>query len=509
MKKLSFLQNTIVMVTSNLITGALGFLFSIILSREVGAHGVGLYSMVMPVYSFFICITCGGTTTALSKIVAERNSLGNHKELFKSVKTAIAFFTFWTAFISILAVMSASYISTGILKDARTYLPVLAFVPALIFLSAGSVLKGYFYGMQNSTFPALIDIIEKGVRIIVLITLITRFKPLGLKYQVTGAVLAMSAGELTSTALLYTFYRKSYSHAKHTEGKPDNVLQIITDILTISLPLCLNGLLSTAAGAFIAAMIPRRLYAAGFASETALALFGKVAGMGMNIIMFPSIAISAISTLLVPAISEASSSGSTAGINRRIYSTMKVTTAIAALSAGLFFVLPGELGKLFYNRTDLGNIIFSLSFGVIFVYIESTLFGILNGLGRQGVLLRNTIIMSAIDITVLYTFLGIPEINIYGYAINFVISPLTGCVLNYMEIRRVTGVRISLSEIIVFPLLVSAGNVILLEALKPAVFNMFKVQSSATVTMILSGAGIYAVSYLVLNGLFKNGLSRS
>jgi stage V sporulation protein B len=505
MKKLSFLQNAVVLVTSNLITGALGFLFSVILSKEVGAHGVGLYSMVMPVYSFFICITCGGTTTALSKITAEKNSQHNYKDLYRTVTCALAFFTFWTAFISILSVLSAPYISTEILKDARTYLPILSFVPALIFLSAGSVLKGYFYGMQNSTFPAVIDITEKCVRLVVLIVLVTRFKALGLKYQIAGAVLAMSAGELTSTALLYSFYKKSYLNFGHLAGKPDNVPQIIANILSTSLPICLNGVFSTAAGSFIAAMVPRRLYAAGFAAETSLALFGKVAGMGMNIVMFPSIAIGAISTLLVPAISEASAAGSSLGINKRIYSTIRITTLIAALSGGLFFELPDELGKLFYNRADLGNIIFSLSFGVIFVYVESTLCGILNGLGKQKILLRNTFIMSAIDIAVLYTFLGIPSINIYGYAIDFVISPLVGCIMNYSEIRRATNVKISIPEIIICPIFLTGCNIIFLKTIKPFVFNILKSQNVAISVLLLTGILSYWAFYLILSPLFKPG----
>jgi stage V sporulation protein B len=228
--------------------------------------------------------------------------------------------------------------------------------------------------------------------------------------------------------------------------------------------------------------------------------------MALNVIMFPSIIIGAISIILVPVISEASSGRSKGLVNRRILSTIKVTTAIAALSAALFFSIPDELGRLFYNRDDLGSIIFSLSFGVIFIYIESTLFGILNGLGKQGVLLRNTIIMSVIDITVLYTLLGIPAINIYGYGINFVVSPLVGCILNALEIRRVTDIEISLSRILLFPLMVAAAEGAVVTGLKKIVFTSISNPGSATVLLILVGIGVYIILYLLFDPYSKESL---
>lgn len=503
MKKLSFLQNTVLLIASNLITGSLVFLFSIILSKEIGAHGVGLYQMIMPIYMLFICFTCGGTTTALSKIVAEQHSKNNTRELYRSVSVSIAFFSFWTILTSIFLIIFAPLISTVILKDARTYQPILIFVPALLFVAIGSIIKGYFYGLQNSAFPAVIDIVEKCVRIIVLVTLVTGLKGAGLKYQVAGAVVAMTAGEFMSVILLYIFYRKSRKSVKHYVGTPDNVFQIITNVLKISLPLCINGFISTVLGAVIAVLIPLRLQTAGFSAETSLALFGKLTGMGFNIIMYPAIIIGSISIILVPVISEASVGKSMQMVNRRIYSTIRVTAAIAAFSAGVFFSLPNELGKLFYSRTDLGGIIYSLSFGVFFIYIESTLFGILNGLGKQGVLLRNTIIMSIIDIVLLYTLIGIPEINIYGFGINLVVSPLAGCILNSLEIKKVTGIEIKFRDFFAFPIFIAIVEIVALKNLKSIISLIIPSQNYATVTLMLIGLLIYSGLYFLFPAIIK------
>lgn len=503
MRKLSFMQNTVILVIANLVTGSLTFLFSIILSNEIGAQGVGLYQMVMPMYILFICITCGGVTTSISKVISEKNSQNNIKELYKSITSSIVFFSFWTILMSIIVVLLAPFLSSSILRDNRTFLPILMFVPALVFVAIGSILKGYFYGLQNTTFPAVIDILEKGIRIIVLVTLVTYLKDYGLKYQIAGAVAAMTAGELSSTVLLYIFYKRSRLNNADIPGKPDNIFQIIVNVLTISLPLCLNGLLSTVMGTAIAAIAPRRLQAAGFAPESSLALFGKVGGMALNIVMYPAIIIGAISIILVPVISEASTGKNMSTINRRIHSTLKITAVIASASAGILYSLPDELGKLFYSRNDLGNIIFSLSFGVIFIYLEGTLFGILNGLGKQKILLRNTLIMSLIDIVLLYILLGIPEINIYGYAVNFVVSPLVGCILNYIEIRKATGIEIRLANVLMFPAAIALIQVIFINTAKPFAKSLTESNAAATIIMLFIGIGIYAVFYLLLKSLIR------
>lgn len=503
MKKLSFLQNTVVLVLSNLITGALTFIFSIILSKEIGAQGVGLYQTVMPLYILFICITCGGTATAISKIISEKNSQKNTSELYKSVTASIAFFAFWTILVSIFVTLLAPSLSLSALKDQRAYPAILAFIPALLFVAMSSVLKGYFYGMQNTIFPAVIDIVEKCIRIIVLVFMVTGLRKYGLRYQVCGAVTAMTAGEFFSFILLYSFYRKSRAAVKQYTGTPDNILQIIVNVLSISLPLCINGFLSSLLGTFVAVMIPGRLQVAGFTRESALALYGKASGMAMTIIMFPSIIIGAISTILVPVISEASTNRSMDSVSRKMNAALRITTAIAAASAGLFFSIPDELGKLFYNRTDLGNIIFSLSFGVIFAYIEATLFGILNGLGKQAALLKNSIIMSVADIILLYTFIGIPGIGIYGYGIDFLLSPLLGCILNAREIKKTTDAVINLGEILAYPAVTAFIEIIFLSNIKNWTYKVMPSFTVTALTLMLSGAAVYSISYFLLKPLFR------
>jgi len=56
MIKDNFYRDSIILTISNLTGGVLRFMFSILLSKKLGAEGMGLYSLVMPIYDLFICL---------------------------------------------------------------------------------------------------------------------------------------------------------------------------------------------------------------------------------------------------------------------------------------------------------------------------------------------------------------------------------------------------------------------------------------------------------------------
>jgi hypothetical protein len=53
------------------------------LSSTVGDYGLGLYSIAFPLYSTFLAISIAGLPIAVSKMVAERVSVGNYKGAYR------------------------------------------------------------------------------------------------------------------------------------------------------------------------------------------------------------------------------------------------------------------------------------------------------------------------------------------------------------------------------------------------------------------------------------------
>ena len=84
--KNNFYKNTIVLTASNVTVGILGFIFSIYLSKILGAEGMALYSLVMPVYNLFIALMTAGIIAAISKVSAIYSSENDYGNLFKTIK---------------------------------------------------------------------------------------------------------------------------------------------------------------------------------------------------------------------------------------------------------------------------------------------------------------------------------------------------------------------------------------------------------------------------------------
>ena len=145
MIKDNFYRDSIILTVSNLVGGVLRFMFAILLSKKLGAQGMGLYSLVMPIYDLFICLICGGMVTAISKEASSYFGTNDYGNLNKTIHTAIVFDFIWAILIAVSVFLFSPFISTYIIKDQRTLYSLLVICPALIFVALSSIYKGYFY----------------------------------------------------------------------------------------------------------------------------------------------------------------------------------------------------------------------------------------------------------------------------------------------------------------------------------------------------------------------------
>lgn len=453
MKKDNFFKETLLLTASNLTTGILGFIFSIILSKELGPEGMGLYGLVMPIYNLFICLICGGMVTAISKVAAVYFSKGDFKNLNKSVETALIFDFILSISISIIFFIASPFISSHIIHDNRTLYPLKAVTPALVFVALSSILKGYFYGVSKVKIPAFIDILEKAVRIGIIVSIISMLSNPTVSNTVTVAYIALCIGELISFVLLFTFYRVHKKNIVYKKFKREGRAQLMFDILVVSLPLCLNGFLSTALGTVSTLIVPRRLVSTGIEYSAALSLIGKFSGMAMAIITFPMIVIGSISTILIPDLSQALDKKDYLALESRIMQVLKISFLLGLATLVISISIPNSLGRVFFNRTDLGPFIKFAALAAPVTYVSSTTYGILNGLGKQGILLRNSLIVSVEEVILLYIFTGIPSINIFGYGITLMLTSITTLLMNMHEIRKYCYIKLSSSELFIYILL--------------------------------------------------------
>lgn len=445
----SFYKNTFTLTSANITVGVLGFIFSILLSRVLGAEGVGLYNLVTPIYNLFIGLMTAGIIAAISKISAIYSSTGDYSNLFKSLKTFALFNIVWSTIVGLLVFFAAPAIGNMWIKDPRTIMAIRITCPAMICIALSNILKGYFYGVSKITMPAFIDILEKAMRIIIMCLIVASISTKSLSVLVCTGYIALTYGEFQSLVLLYLYFRHSKNKLSYVPNKTENGFQLVFDILIVSLPLCLNAFINNAFSTISALVVPRRLISAGFTYSVALELIGKYSGMALIIANFPIVIITSINTVIIPDLSQTMANNDIFSARHRIKEVLLLSFTLGLATSIVCMLIPGPLGEMFFRNSELKNYIIAASIVTPISFSAMSLFGILNGLSRQNIILRNALLTETLEIVSLFILTGIKSINIYGYAITAIIVNSLSFILNICEVEKVISLKISLTDIVI------------------------------------------------------------
>ena len=486
MEKDNFFKNSFFLTASNITTGLLGFIFSIYLSKLIGAEGIGLYGIIMPIYNLFICLMTAGIIAAISKLSAIYTSKGETNNLFKTINSVAIFNIIWSLFIGIFVFFLAPYISRYGVKDLRTLNAIRVTCPAMVFISLSNILKGYFYGTSKITAPALIDILEKAMRIITISLLVYMFKAKTLSTLVALAFVSLAIGELQSLILLYIYYRHVIKSIPISNASTESRGQLLFNVFVISIPLCINGFLTNIFSTITTLVVPRRLVAAGFEYSMALSMIGRFVGMSLTIVTFPIVVVNSINMLLVPDLSESLSRGEYYNASIRIRTVLKIAFLLGMATMIICQLIPDDLGLYIKVCSIAAPILFP----------ANTMFGILNGLNKQGIILRNSLIISTFELVMLFCLTSIPNINIFSYAITIFFSSILSFTINIMEIQKHIDLNLSKMNILIFSLL---GILIFL--IFRIIINSLQMYSSL-IKVIVTVIGVFAIfAYLSTFGL--------
>ena len=453
MDKDNFFRNSFLLTASNITTGILGFIFSIYLSKVLGPEGMGLYNLVMPIYNLFICLMSAGIVASISKISAIYAQKGEHNNISKTIRVVSVFNVTWAFFIGIIVFFSAPFIGRYGVNDIRTIDAIRVICPAMICIAISNIFKGYFYGTSKITIPAVIDICEKAMRIITVSVLIFLTQAKTLEGMVTLATVALCIGEFQSLFFLYIYYKYSIKKMPPSFENSESSSQLLFDVICISIPLCINGFLTNVIGTLATLVVPRRLMSAGFDYSEALSMIGKYNGMALSIITIPMIVVSTINTLLIPDLSQTLHQGKEYEASLRIRKVIKLAFLLGLATAIICNIVPVNLGEMFFGRDDLGNYIRFSSLSAPIIFTSLTMFGILNGLNRQGIILRNSLIEAITELAGLYIFTAIHSINIFGYSITICIACSISFLLNINEVKKHIDININICNIIIYLLL--------------------------------------------------------
>ena len=201
------LYATLVLTGTSLASQLLGFLYRILLSRLIGAEIMGLYQLIMPVYSVVMSITAVGLTVAMSNLSSEYHALGNRLAIAQVLRRCLAAFLILFSLVAAVTALLYDPISVYLLGDARTQLGLLLLLPCILLTGVENLHKHCFHGTGNIRPPAAVELCEQLIRTGAVLGLLVVFLPQNPERTVGLIVLGMICCEVFSAAVLFLLAR--------------------------------------------------------------------------------------------------------------------------------------------------------------------------------------------------------------------------------------------------------------------------------------------------------------
>jgi len=223
----------------------------------------------------------------------------------------------------------------------------------------------------------------------------------------------------------------------------------------MALPLTLNRVSGSLLGTVENILIPRQLQAFGMTAKDAISAFGRITGMAMPLIFFPSAFLTALAITLVPAISEASALKNAARVSQTVGKSIMFTAVLGIGAAGVYIVLPEKLGMTIYHQ-DIAHILRFMGLLCPLWYVNITLSGILNGLGQQVFIFKYSLLSSAISIA--FIFFLVPVYGADAFIYGWFASILVVTVASVLKIKNVAKITVKIGNWFVKPILCSAAT---------------------------------------------------
>ncbi len=507
MKKESFLKGAAVLGIAGMIIKVLGAFFRIPLGRIIGSEGLGYFQVGYPIYTFLLSFSTQGFPTAISKLVSEKRAKGDNAAAHKVFKTSLKILLSLGTISSLILALGAGYIVNHIVKSPNAYYAVMALAPALLVVSAMAAFRGYFQGMKNMTPTALSQVAEQFGRVLIGLLLAVLLLNRGIEFAAAGAAFGATVGGVFGFLIIYYLYRRSqrkilssFDRLPDEQEAPTRV--IIRDLLKVAIPITIGGAVMPLINIVDTMIVLRRLQAIGFSYEEANSLFGQLTGMAATLINLPQVFTVALSMSVVPVIAEATANKDRKTVQADTQSAFRVSLLIGLPASVGLAILSGPIMNLLFpnEAASAGEILLFMSMAVFFLTQLQTLTGVLQGVGKPAVPVRNLMIGAIVKFFVTYTLTGIPALNVKGAALGTVSAYLVASTLNFIAVKRYTGTTFNPVQFFVKPLtsVIAMGLVVSLSyrGIYPTVGN-----NLATVMAIGVGVVVYGLALLLTGAI--------
>ncbi len=501
MKQKGFVKGAIILIIFNLIGKIIGAIYRIPLANLLGSVGIGEYQLVFPLYSLMLAISVSGIPVAISKIVSEYNSKGRFGDVKKLIKISVLYLV-GVSVVCVLFVVFGARLIARMQGNSNIYICYYGIAPAILFVALLSVFRGYFQGYLNMIPTALSTVIEQVGRLIFGLFLAGRLVRYGTLYGVFGAVLGISFSELLALVFLIIYY--FFHSRKQLKGKRTvlSTRVISRNLIKTALPITLGGIASPITSIIDSLLVVNMLIWTGFGSGYATSLLGLQSGIVDPLLNIPIVIAVSIAASVLPNLTNAYVKKDRAEVKEIIEKAFQISLSVSLACAICYVIFGRQILSFLYAKTlsekELlisSKLLFLGGINLIFLSLIYVSASILQGMGKQKLAAKSTLIGSGIKVILTLALVGIKNINILGAMISGGASYIVVFLINYIKIKAETEARLSN---LFFNLAIQECLVCLFAYFSNMLFGMTFGTKIALFAGGITAVIIFAISYYVL-----------
>ena len=500
-KKQTFLQGTAVLAMATVLVKLMGFLFKVPLNNIIGEDGFGYFNTAYDVYNVLLMISTTGLPVAMSRMISQAQTLGNHAQIKRIYRTSLYVFLTIGMVGSLGMLLFCRQLSVMVTTNENSWAAIAALAPCVLLICLVSAYRGFFQGQSNMTPTSVSQIFEAVTRLVVglglawLVMKLTgeaavRAQGIVLASGETaqdygditlaagGAILGVTLGSLISVVYLHHKFRQSNQILSLGGGTAKSTRSTMKELLSIAVPITLGSAGLQIINLFDTMIYMRRLTGALQWTEKMADSAKGVYNFCQTVFALPCSFIPTITIAVIPAI--------TASLTRKDLAEAKATSessvrtmALIAMpcAAGLFVMAEPVIRLLCSTYTEdkiqlAATMLAILGLTVIFNSLVLLLNAIMQAHGDVVTPVVNMLIGGIIKIIVNYILVGQPNLNIVGAPIGTFICYISITALDLIAMKRHISARPAIFKNIIRPGLASA-------IMGAATFMVYRVLSNA------------------------------
>lgn len=407
-----------------LLTRAMGFVFKVYLSRQLGAVNIGIYQVAISVFFVLATSTSSGIPLVVGKLTAKYKA--NHKQDLardlegKTVSAGIVVGLAITIVICLVFITGGKYIKQAF-ASPESFVCLMLLLPALIASTISNSIRGALWGRGMYKISSVLEIIEQGLRIGLCVLL---FGIGTNKLMITAWTFSLAC--CLTAAICFIYYYLNKGRLKNPKGH-------IVPLLKDSIPITLSKISSSIVNMLISLCIPFLFVLQGTSQEEALSLLGISIGMAFPLLFTPITFVGSLAYTMLPDITALYAIKSS-DTHKRIENGISISIVIACAFMPIFLALGSDIGILFFDNIESGKFITYSSWILIPLAIECIVSSMMNALEMEFKGLLSFIAGSGLMFGICFVFIG--KFNLQVFSVAFGLSLTLSSIIDLILMKK-------------------------------------------------------------------------